>query len=87
VSTSTRLRLPEIYLPKYGGQIDEDFDKFLASFEAILEKHNLSEHERFVHLVNQLYGPPKKVVSALDPNEQSYCKARDILNSYFFLMI
>ena len=80
---SSRLRLPEVKLPTFSGSANEEFDLFISSFESILSKHNLSNHEKYVHLLNQLSGPPKKVVVSLRDVDQNYDNAKKILTDYF----
>ena len=68
---------------------DEKISEALAALESVslssnnLDKHSLSEYERFVYLRGQLGGGPKALINSLVPNEQTYACARDLQKGCF----
>ena len=79
----THLKLPEVPLPQFSGEKGENFQKFINGFEAIIDKHNLSDYEKFVFLRKQLSGGAKILVDTLDFDEQKYVSAKEILTTAF----
>ena len=47
---SRKLKLPQVPLPEYGNKKGENFQKFIRSFEAIVDTHALSDHEKFIYV-------------------------------------
>ena len=43
-------KLPKMTLPQFSNASTQSFRKFIRSFEAIIDKHSLSSHEKFVYL-------------------------------------
>ena len=80
---ANKLKLPQVPLPEFGNKKGENFHKFIKSFEAIVHKHTLSDHEMFVYLNKQLSGGPKVLVESLDVDQQSYAAAKDLLTKAF----
>ena len=78
-TVNTKLRLPEIPFPKFSNSIGEDFEKFIYSFESIINKHNLPSYEKFIYLRNQLSKAPRVLVDSLDIDEQTYETAKALL--------
>ena len=80
---SRKLKLPQVPLPEYGNKKGENFQKFIRSFEAIVNKHALSDHEKFIYLSKQLSNGPKILVDSLDVDKQSYDAAKELLTKAF----
>ena len=56
---STGLKLPPVELPKYGNKKGDNLGKFFKIFDSIIDKQpQLSEHQQFLLLQQQLSGPP-----------------------------
>ena len=79
----SKLRLPEVPFPKFSNSAGDDFDKFIFSFESIIEKHNLPSYEKFIYLRNQLSKAPRVLIDSLDVDEQSYEVAKSLLIKAF----
>lgn len=82
MSESTRVKLPEIQLPVFDGR-PESYNKFITSFENLINKYNLSPFEKFSYLSKQLRGPAKKLVDSLSQNEMDYDSAVDLLKDAY----
>ena len=78
-----RFKLPEVPLPEFGNNKGDNLSKFLNSFESIVNKNRLSSYEKFVYLQKQLSGGPKVLIDSLDVAEQSYEKAKELLQTAF----
>lgn len=78
-TSNSRIRLPELPLPTFSNAKDEEFEKFIYSFESIIEKHNLPAYEKFVYLRNQLSKAPRVLIDSLDCNDQTYETAKTLL--------
>ena len=78
-----RFKLPEVPLPEFGNRKGDNLAKFLNSFESIVNKNRLSSYEKFVYLQKQLSGGPKVLIDSLDVAEQSYEKAKELLQTAF----
>ena len=83
-SQSVGLKLPPIELPKYGHKKGENLGKFFQIFDSIIAKHpQLSSHQQFLLLQQQLSGPPRILVDTLDFDLQKYSEANAALVSAF----
>ena len=51
---STKLKLPMIPLPEFSNSKGESFNKFITSFEFIIDKYNISNYEKFLFLEKQV---------------------------------
>lgn len=78
-----KLKLPEIPLPTFSNAKDESLDHFLVSFETIIDKYNLTSHEKFVFLKRQLFGEPLTVIKSLSAASQSFECAKTLLEEAF----
>lgn len=79
-----KLKLPQITLPTFANNSDENFGNFIRSFEAIIQKHNLLDHERYAYLKNQLSGGPLALIKSIDINaHDQYVVARKLLQDAF----
>ena len=78
-----KLKLPNVPLPTFSNEKGEYITKFFKSFEAIVDKHNLSDYEKYLYLKNQLSKAPLKLVESLDVDKQSYVTAKTLLNEAF----
>ena len=65
----TKIKLPTISLPTFSNDKKESLGKFLYALESILDKHNLSDYEKFVYLKGQLHEGPKSLIESLDSGE------------------
>ena len=79
----SKLKLPEIPLPKYSYAKGETLLSFLSAFESIVRSYHLSSYERFVYLKRQLQGPPLILVESLELAKQSYECAVELLKKAF----
>ena len=79
----SRFKLPEVPLPKFSNEPEEDFHKFIYSFESIVEKQNLTPYEKFIFLRKSLDKAPKILIDSLDVNEQTYATAKALLERAF----
>ena len=82
-NNSSKLRLPAVDLPTFSGDKSDNLEKFFHSLESMLSKHPLSEYEKYVYLVNQLRNAPKLLVNSLDIGDQTYIKAKELLEQAF----
>ena len=80
---NNKLKLPAVSLPEYSGEKSESLERFFHGFESILEKHPLSNYEKFLYLKGQLHKGPKALVSSLEPTEQTYESAKELLTKAF----
>ena len=78
-----KLKLPQVPLPEFGNKKGENFQKFIRSFESIVNKHALSDHQKFIYLCKQLSNGPKILVDSLDIDMQSYDAAKELLTKAF----
>lgn len=78
-----RLRLPEVPLPIFSNAKNDDYEKFVFSFESFVNKHNLTSYEKFVYLRNQLRGAPRALIDSLDTDSQSFENAKELLGRAF----
>ena len=80
---SNKLSLPTISMPIFSNDKSDSLEKFFFAFESIIGKHNLSEYEKFVYLQGQLRKGPHALVDSLDPINQTYDKAKQLLTDAF----
>ena len=81
-SNVTKAKLPQVELPTFSGSVEE-FEKFIATFEAIINKHGLSGYEKYVYLKKQLTGSPKVLIESLPLNELTYESAKKLLTDAY----
>ena len=79
----TKLKLPEIPLPKFDNKDDQCLIQFFLNFEGVINKYNLSEYEKFIYLEKQLGNEPLTLIKSLTGSKRSYNDAKDILNQAF----
>jgi len=82
-SHSTKLKLPEIALPIFSNDKGECLHKFFYALESIIDKHSLSDYEKFVYLQGQLAKSPRLLIESLDAGDQGYAKAKQLLTEAF----
>ena len=80
--TLTKAKLPQVELPTYSGSADE-YERFIASLEAIINKHRLSSYEKYVYLKKQLTGSPRVLIESLPLNDLTYESAKKLLSDAF----
>ena len=78
-----KLKLPTVDLPTFCNDKSECLEHFFHAFEAILNKHNLSDYEKFVYLKSQVSKSPKALINSLSASEQSYQAAKKLLEDAF----
>ena len=78
-----RLKLPQVPLPEFSNGRGQNFQKFIRGFESIVEKHDLSDYEKFIYLNKQLSGDAKILVESLDVDQQKYNTAKELLTKAF----
>ena len=81
------LKPPEAAFPSFSGADDEILNHFLFGFEAITSRYKLQPYEHFSLLKKQLSGRALKLIDSLDPSEQSYAHAKDLLTQAFAVPI
>ena len=70
-NTLQKLKLPDVPLPYFKNGPNESLEKFIHSFEAIINKHNLSPYEKFIYLRTQLKDAPKVLIDFLNIQEKT----------------
>ena len=78
-----KLKLPSVELPVFANDKSDNLEKFLYAFESIIDKHGLSEYEKFVYLKGQLKCGPLALINSLNATEQTYAMAKDLLTKAF----
>ena len=78
-----KMKLPEIPLPSFSNSINETLNFFLDNFNAVIDKYNLSQYEKFVYLKKQLSGEPLTLISSLSGDDQTFPKAVSLLREAF----
>jgi len=79
----SRIKLQAVPLPTYGGNINEPFEKFITSFEAVLASHPYSDYEKFLLLKKNVLGRASVLLDSLEFNKQSYVEAKSLLQRAF----
>ncbi len=69
-------------MPKFSGQ-PEEYNKFIRSFEGVIERYQLSSYEKYVYLVRQLTGSAKLLIENLSVENLDYKSARELLDGAF----
>lgn len=80
--SGTKLKLPEIQLPKFDGQ-PESYERFITSFEGIISKFNLTPFEKYSYLLQQLSGSARQIVESVHSGDLNYDDARKLLEDAF----
>ncbi|XP_036345196.1 uncharacterized protein LOC118754428 [Rhagoletis pomonella] len=76
-------RLPRLSLSIFDGN-RADYKNYITSFNQIIARqHNISNIEKFNHLLNCLKGPALETVQAFQVTSENYQKAIDRLNARF----
>ena len=81
-SVFPRVKLPNVELPKFNGR-PEEFNRFLECFEAIINKFQLSQFEKYSYLLQQLSGSAREIVLSVPHDNICYSSAIDLLASAF----
>lgn len=81
-SSTPKLRLPNVEFPIFDGKPD-NFERFIESFENIINKFNLSEYEKYAYLLQQVSGPAKKIVQSVPVGNLNYADAKELLTLAF----
>ena len=77
-----QIKLPPLPLPTYSNAEDESFDCFIKGFEAVVNKYNISNYEKFIFL-KQLKGKPLTLIKSLEYTNPCYEAAKDLLSKAF----
>ena len=80
---STQLKLPQVPLPEYSHAEGENLEQFFSNLENILDKHTLTQYEKYVLLERQLKGEALLLVRSLSGDNQSYDDAKTLLLKAF----
>lgn len=83
INESNKLKLPTISLPEFSNDKKESLERFIYAFESIVNKHNLSEYEKFIYLKGQLRKGPLTLTNSLDSRHQTYQNAKELLFEAF----
>ena len=83
VGNSKSLKLPYVELPQFSNLKGDNLSDFFRSFEAIMAKHNISEYEKFVLLKKQVSGGARALVDSLQPEQQEFKFAKELLSTAF----
>ena len=79
-----KMKLPQVSLPKFSNKPDENCTNFFTSFESILAKYNLTDHERYALLKDQLSGSALALIKSVDINtSDQYQLAKKLLEEAF----
>ena len=81
-----KLKLPHVDLPKFVHE-PENFESFRSSFafENMVERFQLSDFERYMHLLKCTSGNAKKIIEFVPSGELKYSTAIDLLQKSFRL--
>ena len=82
-SNHSSLQLPKVNLPKFNNPKVQDLTKFFKEFESIINKHNISSYEKFIHLKDCLDSSPRILIEGLDTTQQNYEEAKQLLQKAF----
>ena len=74
------LKTPTAPLPHFKSTEEEDFLKFIAQFEETISKFNYEDYDKFLLLKQQISGRALFLIESLDPSEQSYEDAKNLLS-------
>ena len=77
--STCRLRPQSASLPKYGGTLNESYEKFILTFEAILSGQPYSDIEKFLLLMQSCTDNALSILNSLDITEQTYEAAKRLL--------
>lgn len=77
-----KVKLPHVELPTFSGE-SENFEKFLTSFEAYINKYNYTSFEKYGYLLRQVSGPAHEIIESVDINGTEYETARSLLVNFF----
>ena len=83
LENSNKLKLPTVSLPVFSNDKSESLERFFHAFESIIDKHSLSQYEKYLYLKGQLRKGPKSLVSSLEPAEQTYESSKELLTKAF----
>jgi len=81
-----KIELPKINLPEFWADDNKDkftCKKFLENFEHMLQSYNLNDVELYNLLDRQCMGRAKAIISALHVTNQTYARAKQMLESAF----
>jgi len=80
---SNQLKLPKLPLPRYNHEKGESLERFFENFEAIVNKYEITGHEKFIFLEERLSGAPRTLIQSLQGTQQSYAEAKALLTKAF----
>ena len=83
-SRGTPFNLPPTQLPKFDGT-PEKLESFLYQFEMIVNKFNITSHEKYTYLLQNVTGIAREIVESVPQGDLSLCyeMARDLLETAF----
>ena len=79
----TLLKSPTAPLPTFNGDSDEDYSKFIMSFEETIHKFSYPEYDKFLLLRQQLGGRALVLMESLETDNRSYVSAKKLLDNAF----
>ena len=79
----SKVIVPQIPLPKFSNSEGENLKEFLLSFDSILGKRGLNQHQLYAFLRDQLSGGPQALIKSLKGENQTYLKAKALLEDAF----
>ena len=77
------LKSPTAPLPNFNGDVDEDYSKFIMSFEETIQKFSYPEFDKFLLLRQQLGGRALVLIETLETDNRSYASAKKLLDNAF----
>lgn len=80
--SNAMLKLPILSLPEFSNASNESYDKFILSFETIINNYNIGQIEKYLYLKKQLHEEPL-LFNSLSAEEQSYDSAKALLDKAF----
>ena len=81
-SFNPKMNLPKLELPSFDGS-PENYARFVAQFEAIMNKSNLTSFEKFTYLEKQLSGSARNLLNAVPLDNMRYEAAKELLDKAF----
>ncbi len=82
IKSAPKFLLPKMELPIFSGK-PEDYQKFITTFDSMIDKYNLDEYEKFLYIQKQLTGNAKSLLNTMKLADMTYTKAKKLLNEAY----
>ena len=73
ILNANRKNLPKLDLPKFDGEVPEDFLDFIHTFDSMVHNADLEPLDKFRYLKSCLSGKAKQIIAQLDILPNNYC--------------